>query len=169
MFAFTVPAFAQFSRSPGAGIEDAARATAPNRREPSSSSEEKADSAPDSGVTIAGDYSNDLRIETYLKTILPLIRDRWYSEIDDSFPKPDRLRGEVVVAFTVHRSGKVTDIKVVSSSRKKDLDDVAVNAMLAIERLPRFPDSLPKDKIDMRMHFKYVPRKKSLPITLRSR
>jgi protein TonB len=74
-----------------------------------------------------------------------------------TYPDEARRRGEqggVVLRFTVDRSGKVLDVKLVSSSFSPRLDDAA-QAILRNASLPPFPATMPQERITVTMQIKY--------------
>ena len=74
-----------------------------------------------------------------------------------TYPDEARRRGEqggVVVRFTVDRSGKVLDVKLVSSSFSPRLA-VAAQAILRNASLPPFPATMPQERITVTMQIKY--------------
>ena len=139
-------AFAQMQLpSPGTAIQDAARASAAHRGETSS--------AGSTSVEVLNSR-NDLRVEGYLTTLLPRVRENWWAAIGRHVNKPERARGVVVVAFVVARSGEIRDVKITSSSGRDDLDEAVLRG-LQTTQLPPFPAAFTLPELQLRFHFYY--------------
>ncbi len=63
----------------------------------------------------------------------------------------------VVVGFTIHRDGRVTDIAVRVPSKYAPLDISARRAVLSLGRLPALPRSYDKSSLSARFVFELVP------------
>ncbi len=67
---------------------------------------------------------------------------------------PLRVAGtpSVVVTFTIHRDGSVTNVKIATSSGNQSLDYSAQRAVLDAQ-LPKLPDKFPRAEADVQLKF----------------
>jgi len=146
VLSLTAPALGQFQRSPSTSIEEAARATAPSQPQPQ----------PDSPTEtkVLSDLKG-FKIQPYLDTVLDIVRRQWYSTIRETVSNPERRNGKVVAEFTITRSGRIQDIKIVSASGEADLDDAVSAGLRSASPLPALPKTLPRDEIKLRISYYY--------------
>ncbi|HCY84890.1 MAG TPA: hypothetical protein DHV36_07115 [Desulfobacteraceae bacterium] len=70
------------------------------------------------------------------------------------YPESARLRhleGRTVIQFILLTDGRVTDVRVVKSSFRKDLDDAAVAAVIDATPFPRLPSFISKVPISLKV------------------
>lgn len=83
----------------------------------------------------------------YLNRMLGLIRQRWDSK--------QQVTGDVIVKFTVQRSGEITDIEVERSSGQVVLDLSAQRALVFTRQLPPLPPEFPDSQLPVHLTFQY--------------
>ena len=66
------------------------------------------------------------------------------------------LQGEVKVEFTIQKDGKVSRIRIVSSSGHRILDDAVVEALRMASPFSPLPDGMQKEKLTVVGSFRYV-------------
>lgn len=72
-----------------------------------------------------------------------------------SIRRSRNARGKVVVIFTVHRSGRVSGIRVRRSSGNPKLDKAALSTVRRASPLPKFPAALRRKSLTMRVPFRF--------------
>lgn len=85
----------------------------------------------------------------YLSIMMEAIRRRW--------DRNQGVTGEVVVRFTVDRSGAIGGVEVASSSGYVPLDLSARRAVLLTRALPPLPAAHPEEDLLVRLKFEYQP------------
>lgn len=97
-------------------------------------------------------------IEDYIRKI------REYIQKHKQYPSLARREGKhgrVGISFRLFRNGKVTDIKVLSSSEHSELDKAAKNLIYKLSPFPPFPEKTNKKSITLKMEVVYELEEKS--------
>jgi len=90
--------------------------------------------------------------DEYLKTVLKII------EKNKKYPSGARKRGEegkVKVSFTLLKSGKVKDVKIITPSRYPELNKATEKLIWELSPFPPFPPGVEKKKITLAMEVIY--------------
>ena len=90
--------------------------------------------------------------DEYLKTVLKIIKK------NKNYPPGARKRGEegkVRVSFTLLRSGKVKDVKLITPSRYSELNKATERLIRELSPFPPFPAEVEKKKITLIMEVIY--------------
>lgn len=84
----------------------------------------------------------------YLKGIADRLDKQWHP--------PQEFQSDTIcqIAFTIHRTGQVTDSKVEKSSGDSNFDQLALHAVLYSNPLAPLPAGFPDDTL--RVHMKFV-------------
>jgi TonB family protein len=102
-----------------------------------------------------------VNFNSYLNALYFLVRNKWRAGTPPSVEKGDK--GIVSIQFRVQQDGKVPseDLKVVSSSGKKEFDDASLNSIRNVAPFEHLPGKFSRPFIELRMTFYYnvdVPR-----------
>ena len=136
-------------QSPGAAIEDAAKAAASDRTPPKETTKDRQEVG---SVEILSD-TQGVDFHPYLKGIVSTIRHKWYSLI------PHEMRygkGKPVIEFKILRDGKISDMKLAESAGL-ELDRPAWDSIRASNPLPALPEAFHGDHLRLRFRFYYNP------------
>lgn len=88
----------------------------------------------------------------YLAQVQNMISSHWQAPNVGDFTQLDGL--QVTVRFRLHRSGKVTDVAIESSSGNEYYDLSGKRAVLSADPLPPFPKGMTEPYLDA--HFRFV-------------
>jgi TonB family protein len=83
----------------------------------------------------------------YIATMLDRIRSGWQQN--------QGATGDVLVKFTIQRSGQITDVSVDKSSGSPVLDLAAMRAVLGTRTLNPLPSAFPNPTLGVRLSFQY--------------
>ena len=105
--------------------------------------------------------SSDYDWSDYTRQIYMAIWRAWHNRLYQTTPAFDRwaferqsslLEHQVLIQFTIQRTGEVTDIMIVTRSGCVPLDQSGADAMAEVI-LPRLPDDFPRDQERVRGRF----------------
>lgn len=71
----------------------------------------------------------------YDANVIDQIKNNWYKLVE-SRPSPNSQPGKVIVTFTLHADGRITDLKIKENTTAPDLGDLC---LLAVDRPSPFP------------------------------
>jgi TonB family protein len=83
----------------------------------------------------------------YIATMMDLIRRRWDPN--------QRVPGEVMIKYTILRSGEITGVEVERSSGQTFLDLSALRALTLARQLPPLPSAFTEDHLTVHLNFQY--------------
>lgn len=83
----------------------------------------------------------------YIATMMELIRRRWDPN--------QRVPGEVLIKYTILRTGEITSVEVERSSGQTFLDLSAQRALLLTRQLPPLPSAFTEDHLTVHLNFQY--------------
>jgi TonB family protein len=83
-----------------------------------------------------------------VKSYVAALKQRWVIP-----PSAAGAKGRVVIGLTVRKSGVVSGIEIIGSSRVAGFDQSANAAVLAARPAPPLPDAFPDDACPMRVTF----------------
>lgn len=83
----------------------------------------------------------------YIATMMDLIRRRWDPN--------QRVPGEVMIKYTILRSGDITGVEVERSSGQTFLDLSAQRALALTRQLPPLPSAFTDDHLTVHLNFQY--------------
>lgn len=83
----------------------------------------------------------------YIATMMELIRRRWDPN--------QRVPGEVMIKYTIVRSGEITGVEVERSSGQTFLDLSAQRALALTRQLPPLPSAFTEDHLTVHLNFQY--------------
>lgn len=90
--------------------------------------------------------SGSPEFQPYLEEMHKQISGKWN-------PPPVNKDSEVVLKFTILKSGHVIDEQVAKSSGSKDVDESALTALRKASPLPPLPLSFPRDEVTVNFNF----------------
>lgn len=94
----------------------------------------------------------DFNYTSYLHGLKQLIEDNWtYPEA----ARRDGIQGELLMRFTILKSGKVTDVEILKSSGYPMLDEAAKKALYTASPFNPLPDSWKKEAFTITGKFTY--------------
>ena len=70
-------------------------------------------------------------------------------------PKDVKLKEVPVVSFILHKDGKITDVKLKTSSGNKQIDDLAVKTIKKSAPFAKLPKNVDADVIDFDFRFEF--------------
>ena len=144
------------SRTPATSAPPEARGRTPTRGEEPKEGSTMADTgATGTGLGLSsggGGYGGYLDVGNfccpeYLATMLDLIRGHWDPR--------QQVPGETLVAFTILRDGRITDVEVERSSGYYALDLTSQRALLLTKQLPPLPSAFTEDHLTVHLNFQY--------------
>jgi TonB family protein len=100
-----------------------------------------------------------VNFEPYLLKCLERVRKNWYALIPQEARDPMKKRGDVGVQFAVMKDGKLTDLKVATTSDDAMLDRAAVGSIAASAPFDPLPKEFRGDRLGLSLHFHYNPEK----------
>jgi TonB family protein len=98
----------------------------------------------------------------YMKRLHYTVQKHWDPLIPESALPPVMKKGVVVIEFSIGRDGKVTGMKLISSSGDVALDRAAWGAITDAIPLPRLPAQFAGEYLELRARFYYNPDKNDL-------
>jgi len=128
--------------SPGAAIENAAKATAPNYRQLGA-------------LDILTD-TEGVDFGPYLKSLLSRVRENWYEHIP---PTAEEGKGKLAIEITIQRDGHISDMKLVATSGTVILDRAAWDGIRSSNPFPKLPEGFHGPELMLRCRFYYNPEK----------
>jgi TonB family protein len=104
------------------------------------------------GLTILSD-THGYDFAPYLNDALKRIRSNWYTLV----PEVARLgkQGRVVVVFNIELDGKVSDLRVTTSSESEPLDRAALGAVVTSNPFMKLPSGFDGERLTLQMVFLY--------------
>jgi TonB family protein len=158
--------FGNPTASPGAAIEQAARAAALSRG---------------GGGGVSGDYglggrgqgairgqldvlSDTMGVDfgPYLQRVLHDVRENWYQLIPEVARAPLMKRGKVSIEFAITKNGQVAGMRLVGPSGDISLDRAAWGGITASNPFPPLPAEFRGSYLALRFHFFYNPDRHDL-------
>ncbi len=128
--------------------------------EPGSGAEAKAKTGPAlpegpiSGGVAGLQTDEPLTADWYVGLVVARLQEAWRDRPVLPAGSPPR---RVVVGFTIHRDGRVTDVRVEIPSGYTPLDTSAIRAVASLGRLPPLPRSYGKERLGARFVFELLP------------
>ena len=104
--------------------------------------------APALGMSVETSRSD---LGAYLKILKQLVKGNWRVPNIARF----EVSGVTVIYFKIHKNGKFSDARVVSSSQHEPLDTSALNAIINTYQAPPLPDHVDEEWIPIRFAFYY--------------
>ena len=98
----------------------------------------------------------------YMKRLHYTVQNHWDPLIPESALPPVMKKGVVVIEFSIGRDGKVSGMKLISSSGDVALDRAAWGAITDAIPLPRLPAQFAGEYLELRARFYYNPDKNDL-------
>ena len=95
-----------------------------------------------------------LTADWYVGLVVARLQEAWRDRPVLPAGSPAR---RVVIGFTIHRDGRVTDVRVEIPSGYTPLDTSAVRAVASLGRLPPLPRSYGKERLGARFVFELLP------------
>ena len=92
-------------------------------------------------------------LSQYVGLIYKLVYSKWKSPLGSKFK-------DVTVSFTIFSKGNINTPVVRKSARDKNLDSIAVSAIIDSAPFPELPEKLKRSNLKINIIFKYVPEKK---------
>ena len=92
-------------------------------------------------------------LSQYVGLIYKLVYSKWKSPLGSKFK-------DVTVSFTIFSKGNINTPVVRKSARDKNLDSIAVSAIIDAAPFPELPEKLKRSNLKINIIFKYVPEKK---------
>jgi TonB family protein len=150
--------------SPGALIEQAARASAANR---SGGAGGDLGGGPGTRAPHVGNLdilSDTMGVDfgPYLQRVLQAVRTNWYAIIPEVAQSPLRKQGRVAIEFVITKSGAVAGMRLVGPSGDVALDRAAWGGITGSNPFPPLPTEFRGDNLALRFRFYYNPGKNDL-------
>jgi TonB family protein len=152
--------------SPGAAIEQAARAAAASR---GGYGGEGGDFGLGQGRQPGAVGALDVLSDTmgvdfgpYLKHVVDEVRRNWYNLIPESARAPLVKKGKVSIEFAILKDGRVAGMQYVSGSGDVALDRAAYAGITASNPFPPLPNEFGGQYLALRFHFFYNPDRADL-------
>jgi len=98
----------------------------------------------------------------YMKRLHYTVQNHWDPLIPESALPPVMKKGVVVIEFSISRDGKVSGMKLISSSGDVALDRAAWGAITDAIPLPRLPAQFAGEYLELRARFYYNPDKNDM-------
>jgi TonB family protein len=95
----------------------------------------------------------------YMKRLHYTVQTHWDPLIPESALPPVMKKGVVVIEFSIDKNGKVSGMKLISSSGYVELDRAAWGAITDAIPLPQLPTQFAGEYLTIRAHFLYNPDK----------
>ncbi len=153
--------------SPGAALEQAARAAAASRGGYGGSVGDYGTGLPRPNSSIASDL--DIMSDTmgvdfgpYLSRVLHDVRVNWYNLIPEVARAPLMKKGKVSVEFAILKDGHVAGMRLVYPSGDVSLDRAAMGGISGSNPFPPLPDEFRGQYLALRFHFYYNPDRNEL-------
>ena len=109
-----------------------------------------------SKVPVSQMYS-DLEASSPLSLYVGKVVERVYSNWKTPLGSKDK---NLVVSFSIFSEGNINNPTVRESTRDKNLDAIAVRAIIDSAPFPMLPEELQRPNLEIKINFKYVPEKK---------
>lgn len=93
----------------------------------------------------------------YMKRMKIQVQNNWYNIMPESAMPPWSKKGVVVIEFSILKDGRVTGVRLISSSGDVALDRAAYGAITASNILPALPADFRADYVTVRASFYYNP------------
>ena len=93
--------------------------------------------------------------------MLQAVRDNWYALIPAEANAPELKSGTLVIEFRIQRDGRVTGMKIVSSSGDIALDRAAWGGITASNPFVPLPAEFTGPYLALRFRFRYNPKNRS--------
>jgi TonB family protein len=93
----------------------------------------------------------------YMKRVHDIVQNHWDPLVPESALTPLMKKGTVVIEFTIAKNGKVSTMKVISTSGDPALDRAAWGGVLDASPLPELPAQFSGDTLIIRANFHYNP------------
>jgi TonB family protein len=98
----------------------------------------------------------------YLSRVLQAVRMNWYNLIPEVARPPLLERGQVKIEFAITKDGKVAGMRLIGPSGDVALDRAAWGGITASNPFPPLPNEFRGPYLALRFHFFYNPDKKDL-------
>jgi len=154
--------------SPGAAIEEAARAAAANRMSgyggasgDYGNSIGRATSHTASDIDIVSDTMG-VDFSPYLSRVLHDVCENWYNLIPEVARAPLMKKGKVSIEFAILKDGHVAGMRLVGPSGDISLDRAAIGGISGSNPFPPLPGEFRGQYLALRFHFFYNPDKNDL-------
>jgi TonB family protein len=85
--------------------------------------------------------------------VITRVRQNWYTLIPESARKGEK--GRVYVTFTIIRTGKVQDLRILASSRNAVLDRAAYGAISSSDPFAALPSDFKGERLVLQFKFSY--------------
>jgi TonB family protein len=95
----------------------------------------------------------------YMRRVHDTVQMHWDPLIPESAMPPVMKKGVVIIEFTISKDGKISGMKLVSSSGDVALDNAAWGALTYATPLPNLPRQFTGDFLQIRARFYYNPDK----------
>jgi TonB family protein len=153
--------------SPGANIEEAARATATNRGAGGGGAGGDYGVAPRTNANVQGGLevlsdTQGVDFGPYLERVVFKVKTNWYLVIPDSVRAPLYKRGKVSIDFAIQKDGSIAGMRVIGPSGDVYLDRAAWSGITASNPFPPLPTQFTGPYLALRFHFFYNPDKNDL-------
>jgi TonB family protein len=153
--------------SPGAALEQAARAAAASRGGYGGSAGDYGLGVGRPKSSIASDLdvlSDTMGVDfgPYLSRVLHDVRINWYNLIPEVARAPLMKKGKVSIEFAITKDGHVAGMRLVSPSGDVSLDRAALGGITSSNPFPPLPTEFRGDYLALRFHFFYNPDKNDL-------
>lgn len=93
----------------------------------------------------------------YVKRVHEIVQNHWDPLVPESALKPLMKKGTVVIEFAIAKNGKVSTMKLISTSGDAALDRAAWGGILNASPLPELPAQFSGDTLIIRANFFYNP------------
>jgi TonB family protein len=148
--------------SPGAVIEQAARAAAANRGGYGGSGGDYGLGRGQFRSSIKNEFdvlSDTMGVDfgPYLARVLEVVRMNWYNIIPESARAPLMKKGKVSIEFAILKDGQVRGMRLVQASGDISLDRAAIGGISASNPFPPLPNEFGGQYLALRFYFLYNP------------
>jgi TonB family protein len=96
-------------------------------------------------------------LKPYVEALKQKVHEKWFKLTPKSARSPEFRRGNVMIQFSIQRSGAITDAKVSFTSGYDDLDEAALTAVRDVSPVPPLPSATKGDHLQIRFQFQYNP------------
>ncbi len=150
--------------SAGTLIEQAARASAANRRGGVAGDFGGGPGTPSAHYGNLDVLSDTMGVDfaPYLQRVLQAVRTNWYAIIPEVAQPPLREKGRVAIEFIITKNGTVAGMRLIGPSGDVALDRAAWGGITGSNPFPPLPGEFRGDNIALRFRFYYNPSKNEL-------
>ena len=165
----STPNFRAMMSTPGAAVDNAARAVATGRTGGGTYGGGGGDYGvgPGGSARVRGNLEvlSDMQgvdFGPYLERVLQAVRMNWYNIIPEEARPPLLKKGRVAIEFAITKDGKVAGMRIVAPSGDTPLDRAAWGGITASAPFAPLPDQFHGPYLALRFHFYYNPGKGDL-------